>query len=165
MHEPQPTHTTGWESPADAESSQPVVAQAQVLVDGSGAGNVRATDEPISFWGGFDPATGTVIDHRHPLHGQVLTGTVFVVPHGKGSSTGSPVLLDALMQDTAPSAILLQRVDEIIALGGVVAEEFFDRTIPILVLDRSTFEQALIASFIRVDRGGNIRIWQEDAHD
>lgn len=131
--------------------------QAKVLIDGSAEGPVRASRDAISFWGGFDPATGEVIDRRHPLFGEILTDTVFVVPHGKGSSTGSPVLVDALLQGNAPAAIILNRVDEIIALGGVVYEEFFQQTMPILVLDDEAFTVVVEATYVRIESPG--RVW------
>jgi len=141
----------------------PTVVQAEVLLDGSSEGEVRASCVPLSFWGGFDPVTGTVIDHRHPLHAAVLTGHILVLPHGKGSSTGSPILVDALLQGTAPAAIVLNRVDEIIALGGVVYEEFFNQTMPILVLDDAAFELAANATYMQILTGGRVLIFNEGA--
>jgi cis-L-3-hydroxyproline dehydratase len=129
---------------------------ATVLVDGAASGPVRAAHDMISFWGGYDPDTGIVIDHRHSLSGQCLTGTIFVVPHGKGSSTGSAVLLDALVQGNAPAAILLNSVDEIIALGAVIFEEFFGRTIPIAVLPDDDFAIGLEADWITITAGGTV---------
>lgn len=129
---------------------------ATVLVDGAASGPVRAARDMISFWGGFDPVTGLVIDRRHSLSGQCLTGTVFVLPHGKGSSTGSAVLLDALVLGNAPAAILLNRVDEIIALGAVVSEEFFGRTIPVGVLADDAFAVASAATHIEISPGGAV---------
>lgn len=129
---------------------------ATVLVDGVASGPVSAARDTISFWGGFDPSTGIVIDRRHSLAGRCLTGTVFVLPRGKGSSTGSAVLLDALMQGTAPAAILLNRVDEIIVLGAVVYEEFFGGTLPVAVLRDDHFAVALEAARIDVMAGGTV---------
>jgi predicted aconitase with swiveling domain len=110
----------------------------------------------LSSWGGYDPATGVVIDRRHSLCGARLAGSVFVLPHGKGSSTGSAVLLDALMLGNAPAAILLNAVDEIIALGAVVFEEFFGKTMPIGVLGDEDFAVALAADRIEVQVGGTV---------
>ena len=131
-------------------------AAARVLVTGDADAAVRASREMLSLWGGVDPATGTVIDHRHPLCGQSITGTVLVLPKGKGSSTGSYVLLDSLVAGTGPAAIVLNRVDEIIALGAVVHEEFYGTTIPVVVLDDEAFEQALTARRIQVHRDGTV---------
>ena len=37
-----------------------------MLIAGEARGTVLALDEPLSFWGGFDAETGTVIDRAHP---------------------------------------------------------------------------------------------------
>ncbi|WP_091366753.1 aconitase X swivel domain-containing protein [Geodermatophilus telluris] len=127
-----------------------------MLVGGTAAAEVRATSEMLSLWGGVDPATGTVIDHRHPLCGQSITGTILVLPKGKGSSTGSYVLLDALVAGTAPAGIILREVDEIISLGAVVHEEFHGATIPVVVLDDEWFQMALTARRAEVRRDGTV---------
>lgn len=84
-----------------------------------------------------------------------------VLTHGKGSSTGSAVLLDALVQGTAPAAILLNSVDEILALGAVVCEEFFGRTIPIAVLPDDDFAIAMEADWITITAGGTVRAYAD----
>ena len=123
---------------------------------GEADADVTASREMLSFWGGVDPATGTVIDSRHPLCGRSITGTVVVLPKGKGSSTGSYVLLDSLVAGTGPAGIILNRVDEILALGAVVHEEFHGTTIPVVVLDDAQFEQALTARRAEVRRDGTV---------
>jgi len=138
----------------------PLRIEAKTLVEGTAQGPVCASKDRLSFWGGFDPDTGRVIDQRHSLFGYTLTGTVFVLPHGKGSSTGSPVLLDALIQGTAPAAILLNQVDEIIALGGVVADEFFNKSIPILVLEDSDYCVVEQAAYIRIEHRGLLKVFR-----
>ena len=40
--------------------------QGRPVVAGSAPGEALAADVPLSFWGGFDPDTGIVIDRRHP---------------------------------------------------------------------------------------------------
>lgn len=121
------------------------IQAAQVLVGGQASGEVRATRQMLSFWGGVDPATGVVIDQRHNLRGQSLTDTIVVLPKGKGSSTGSYVILDSLVAGVGPTGIVLNQVDEIISLGAVVHEEFNGRSMPVVVLDNSGFELALAA--------------------
>jgi cis-L-3-hydroxyproline dehydratase len=132
----------GAESSAAAGTT---IHAAQVLVAGEASGPVVASRQMLSFWGGVDPATGTVIDHRHPWRGRCLAGAIVVLPKGRGSSTGSYVLLDSLAAGVAPAGILTSQIDEIIALGVVVQEEFNGRGIPVLVLNDSDFEVALVA--------------------
>ena len=40
------------------------------------AGAALVLDEPLSLWGGIDPATGEIVDGRHPQRGQRVTGRV-----------------------------------------------------------------------------------------
>jgi predicted aconitase with swiveling domain len=97
-----------------------------------------------------------VLDHRHPLRGECLSGNVLVLPKGKGSSTGSAVLLDALVAGNAPSAIVMKEPDEIIALGVVVFEEFYGRTIPVIVLGDDDFTLALRSSYADISPDGTV---------
>jgi predicted aconitase with swiveling domain len=128
----------------------------RVLVAGAAAGQVAASRQELSFWGGVDPVTGTVIDRRHPLCGESIAQRVVVLPKGKGSSTGSYVLVDAWVGGTGPAAILLNQVDEIIALGAVVLEEFYGVSVPVFVLDDVSFEQALRARSAELLRDGTV---------
>ncbi len=76
----------------------------QPVATGSARGEAVAADVPLSFWGGFDPETGVIIDRRHPLAGQLASGRVLVIPSGRGSCSGSGVLLEAIHNGTAPAA-------------------------------------------------------------
>ena len=68
----------------------------RTLFAGSASGPVVRLDEPLSLWGGMDPATGTVIDRRHPQSGEDLAGRVVLMPSGRGSSSSSSVLAEAV---------------------------------------------------------------------
>ncbi len=90
---------------------------ARALVDGSATGFAIVLDEPLSFWGGMDPGTGRVL----------------VMPSGRGSSSSSSVLAEAIRAGTSPAAIVLLEPDPIVALGAVVARELYGRTVPVVV--------------------------------
>jgi len=104
-----------------------------VLVAGAARGPVLRLAEPLSFWGGVEPRTGRIIDRRHPQHGACVTGTVLVMPGGRGSSSSSTVLAEAIRLGTAPAAILLTEPDPIVALGAVVALELYGIAVPVLL--------------------------------
>ena len=95
------------------------------IVPGRGAGELLSAGVGLSFWGGVDAVSGTVIDRHHPLCGESVAGKVLAIPNGRGSCTGSQVVLELLLAGQAPAAILLRRPDQIIALGVIVAEELF----------------------------------------
>ena len=104
------------------------------LVDGSAAGPLLRLDEPLSFWGGLDPASGRIIDRRHPQHGLAVTARVLLMPGGRGSSSSSTVLAEAIRLGTGPAAILLTTPDPIIAVGALVAVELYGRVCPVVVV-------------------------------
>lgn len=109
------------------------------VVAGRAEGTLLVTTEPLSFWGGLDPATGEVIDRRHDLAGQRLSGRVLALPHGRGSCSASGVLLEAICNGTGPVALLTSRVDPIIGLGAILADELHQIVVPVIVLDPADF--------------------------
>lgn len=93
-------------------------------------------DEPLSLWGGVDPATGEIIDVHHPQHGAIVSGRVLVMPAGRGSSSSASVLAEAVRAGTAPAAIVLGEPDLILSIGSAVAEELYGVRVPVVVLSR-----------------------------
>ena len=112
----------------------------RAVVPGEATGQALVSHKPISFWGGVDPHTGEVIDLRHDRAGAVISGKVFVFPAGKGSSPGSAVLMEGIRNGTAPAAIINARLDPILALGAIVAEELYHKIVPVVVLAQADFE-------------------------
>lgn len=112
----------------------------RTLVAGEATGEVLVLDEPLSFWGGIDPATGEIIDVHHPQRGASVTGTILVMPGGRGSSSSSSVLAEAIRAGTAPAAIVLLEPDPIVALGAIVARELYARAVPVVTCDRVDLE-------------------------
>lgn len=130
----------------------------QPVVAGYAQGSAIILREPISFWGGIDPSSGEIIDRRVERSGQIVAGKVFVFPNGKGSSTGSAVLMESIHNGTAPAAIINVKVDSILALGSIVAEELYQRTIPIIVLPFSQFNDIAEDDLVTVFPDGTVLI-------
>jgi predicted aconitase with swiveling domain len=110
------------------------VPEGRTLVTGHAIGIALVLDEPLSFWGGLDPVTGALIDTHHPQLGANLAGRVLVMPSGRGSSSSSYILAEAIRAGTAPAAIVLREPDGIIALGAIVAHELYGAATPVVVL-------------------------------
>src|SRR5690349_20126103 len=108
-----------------------IVKSTSVIV-GRASGRVLASDVPLSFWGGVDPATGEVIDRHHPLTGQKLGGVVLLLPSGRGSCSGSGVLLELILSGNAPAALVFLEPEEILILGVIVERQIFDRSVPVV---------------------------------
>jgi len=105
----------------------------RALVPGIAEGDALTLAEPLSFWGGLDPTTGAIVDSRHPQSGQVVTGRVLVMPSGRGSSSSSTVLAEAIRLGTSPAAIVLREPDGILALGSIVARELYGAVMPVVI--------------------------------
>lgn len=120
---------------------------------GSAEGALLPADTGLSFWGGVEPFTGEVIDRHHPLSGSFLPGRVLAIPSGRGSCTGSSVMLEILLNGHAPAALLLAEPDEILTLGVLVAQALFGRSIPVLCLGREGFEQLSTGGWARIEDG------------
>lgn len=108
--------------------------QATCLVEGVGSGTALILDDPLSLWGGLDPKTGEITDRRHPQSGEIVTGKVLILPAGRGSSSASSILLEAIKAETTPVAIITSEVDGILVLGAVVAQEIYGQAPPVVVL-------------------------------
>jgi predicted aconitase with swiveling domain len=124
-----------------------------VLVDGNGIGAALVLDKPLSFWGGLDAETGRIIDHRHPQVGALVTSTVLVMEAGRGSSSASSVLAEAVRLRTAPAAIVMLEPDEIVALGAIIADELYGTRLPVVVVDREVFDSLGTGDLITIGNG------------
>jgi predicted aconitase with swiveling domain len=108
-----------------------MIAQAYAAGDAEGVALVLS--EPLSFWGGIDVDTGRIIDHTHPDLGTVITGSVLVMPGGRGSSSSSSVLAETIRRGTGPAAIVLSIPDPILTVGALVAQALYGTRCPIVV--------------------------------
>lgn len=122
----------------------------QNLVSGSSNGTLLLSDVALSFWGGVDPVSGQIIDQHHPLKGQNVAGKIVALPSGRGSCTGSSVLLELILNDRAPAAFIFSELEEILTLGVVVADHMFNKTLPIVQLTKSDFQQLSNGSYIQL---------------
>lgn len=128
------------------------------LVAGAARGAVLASSEPISFWGGWDPRTGEIIDRRHPLSGRNGAGTVLAIPFTRGSSTTTAILLESVRSGTAPVAVLCTSADPFLVLASVVAAELYGAVLPIVVLEGSDMVLLAAATEAVVEVSGRVRL-------
>jgi hypothetical protein len=104
----------------------------RVLVDGVATGELLRLTEPLSLWGGLDPETGLIIDRNHPQVGRSMTGAIVSMPHGRGSSSSSSVLAEALRMGTGPAGFVLEMPDSILVVGALVAHRLYGVVCPIV---------------------------------
>ncbi|CAI7642972.1 unnamed protein product [Penicillium bialowiezense] len=118
-------------------------------------GEILASNTALSFWGGVDPRVGIVIDSHHPLIGCSMKGKVLAIPGGRGSCSGSAVILELFLSESNPCALVFKREELILALGVIVAQEMFQKTIPVLQVSHKTFDTVLGLQKVQIN-GGHI---------
>ncbi|WP_283188302.1 aconitase family protein [Pseudomonas sp. PMCC200344] len=130
---------------------RPTSLTGRSLVAGAAQGALLFADVGLSFWGGVDPYSGEVIDRHHPLSGEHLAGRVLAIPSGRGSCTGSSVLMELISNGHAPAALVLAEPDEILTLGVLVAQTIFERSLPVRCIGREAFAALRGKAFARVE--------------
>lgn len=124
---------------------------ARPVIPGWAEGPALVSSEALSFWGDVDPATGCVTNPRHPLHGERLAGRVLVFPQGRGSCTTSNILLELIRTGHAPAAIVTRWVEPVLAVGPLVGEALYGRTIPMVTLEAEAFARIRTGDWLVVD--------------
>ena len=138
------------------------MAEAQLvraLTPGVARGPVLVLDEPLSFWGGLDPATGHVIDAHHPQAGATLAG-------GRArDAVGTRVELELLRASPRRSAPAPRRPRScsarptpIVALGAIVAAELYGIEVPVVVAPGAGLTTGDVVTVRADDDGGAHRL-------
>ena len=137
------------------------VIHGTALVEGGGSGPLLVSDTPLSFWGGYNQFTGEVIDRRHPLSGKIATGCMLAIPASRGSSTTTAVLLEAIRRGTAPAALITSQADTFLVLASVVADELYQKSIPVLALDAEAFKLLNSGQRAVLDQRGKLTVTEQ----
>ena len=132
--------------------------QGHSIVAGEADGTALVLQEPLSLAFGMSLETGRVADVRAPQLGALIAGQILVMPVGRGSSTASTVLAEAIRLGVGPMAIVLREVDEILAVGAIVARTLYGRVCPILVANTSDFGSIRTGDRIRIRTDGTYTI-------
>ncbi len=116
--------------------------------------------EPFGFWQGIDPATGQVINRRHPLLGHNLAGKAFVFTFGRGSTGNPGIFLEAVRNNVAPAAIINVRAEPMITLCSILSRHFYGRYIPVVdQLDDAFYQTVRTGDRLRIDgKAGTVEV-------
>ncbi len=114
---------------------------AVTLVQGRADGLTFVLEEPLSFWGGLDAASGQIIDRWHPQKGQSISGQILIMTAGRGSSSGSSVLAEAIRLGTGPAGIVLLTRDAIVTVGAMIASELYSTQCPVVLVQPADFSE------------------------
>ncbi|MEO0399744.1 MAG: DUF126 domain-containing protein [Pseudomonadota bacterium] len=116
--------------------------RARMLVNGAATGPLTALDNPISFWGGVDLATGKLSNPSHPQCGVSLRHAIVLMPHTIGSTAGPGALLELLAADLGPAAILLDEGDPAPVVASRVLSFIGETATPVGVLSKEGYAAA-----------------------
>ena len=132
------------------------MTRARLLTSGTAEGPVLSLDEPLSFWGAFEPRTGVIIDVHHPQRGACVTGTVLVMTETRGSGSAPGAIAEAIRLGTAPVAIVLAEPDINLAVGAEVAAALYGRHCVIACVTAEELEGLRAVGWIRIGEDGAI---------
>ncbi len=113
---------------------------------GQAEGEALVARTRLSFWGGFDPATGMITEKGNPLEGQTLKNRVVVFISTKGSSGTSNMLNLAKRFGAQPAAFINTELDCLAVIGCQV------HGIPMVTdLDQDPFAVIKTGDWVKVD--------------
>ena len=119
--------------------NQQTITAKMLLNPGYAQGQVLKLGESLSFWGGFDPNDGRILDHNHPQVGESISSKILVIPGSRGSAGTPGGIAEALRRKVGPAAILLLQADVNITIGAQAADFLYATSTPVLVLNDTDF--------------------------
>ena len=93
----------------------------KILVKGKAQGKILKSEIPINFLGSVDKKTSVVSDEHHDLFNKYLKNSILVFPSGVGSSVGAYTIYSIKSNNSAPLAMVCQKVDLTVATGCALA--------------------------------------------
>lgn len=123
---------------------------------GEARGEALVLDEPLSFWGGVDPATGRLIDQHHPQVGESVRGRVLVTPALRGSTSSASVLAECARLGTGPAALLSLAPDAMAVVAALVAGELYGRAFPVVVLEPDAYRSIQTGHLVAIGASGEV---------
>ena len=139
------------------ESAENIII-ADVLHPGWVRAELLVLDESLSFWGGFDPQSGAILDRHHPQAGQVVTAKVIAMPSSRGSAGTPAGVAESIRKRSGPVAVILGKRDVNITIGAMVAGYLYDLNRPVLVVEESDYDKLVSGQIVEISADGTIRI-------
>jgi predicted aconitase with swiveling domain len=134
------------------------VARGRVLVAGEARAAALRLDEPLSFWGGLDPADGRIVDRHHPQRGAVVAGRVLVMARTRGSTASAGTLAEAVRCGAGPAALVLGEPDVAVVMGLLAAAELYGSAVPVVVLGAEDLAGVPDAREVAVTADGEVAL-------
>jgi uncharacterized protein len=132
------------------------VIHGTALHAGEAEGPTLVLTEPLSFWGGFDPRTGFIVDASHPQRGVKLGGHILLMPETRGSGTAPGAIAEAIRLGTAPLGIIMMRPDINLAIGASVAQTLYGKACPVIAVTRMDYEMLADCQTLTINMAGSV---------
>ena len=87
-----------------------------------------------------------------------MTGKILLIPNGRGSCSGSGIMLEMIRQKTAPAALISIEAESIIALGSVIGKQLYGRVVPLYTLKREDYDSIATGEKVSIQEDGTISI-------
>jgi uncharacterized protein len=127
-----------------------------ILNAGVAEGPTLVLTEPVSFWGAFDPRSGTIIDVHHPQCGAAMAGYILLLPETRGSGGTPGGIAEAIRRQTGPLGIVLVSPDINLAIGASVAGKLYGRHCPVLTVGQGDYARLTTHRSLSIARDGTI---------
>ena len=130
----------------------------RVLVPGEVSAETLVLSAPLSFWGGYEPSTGQIIDQRHPQVGEHVCGKILIAPKARGSSGTPAGIAESIRAGVGPVGIVLKESDVNVAIGALVANRLYDISVPVICLSEEDYARVASARLVSIDADGWVSI-------
>jgi len=117
----------------------------KIIVKGKAKGIILKSNDPINFLGAVDKKSGIIHDKKYDIFNKSIKNSVFVFPHGIGSSVGAYTIFSLKSNNSAPVAMICQKADLTVASGCALAN------IPMIVISNDEFNSIEDGKEIQVD--------------
>ena len=107
----------------------------KILVKGKVEGTILKSQKPINFLGTVDKKTGIISEEHHDLFNKSIKDSILVFPYGIGSSVGAYTIYSIKSNNSAPLAMICEKVDLTVATGCALAN------IPLITVSEIEFSQ------------------------
>ena len=130
----------------------------RVLVAGEARGPALVLDQTLSFWGGFDPQEGRIIDVHHPQFGAQVANRVLCIPRSKGSAGTPGGIAETLRNGSGPLAFVLGESDANISVGVLVANRLYNLEVPVVRVPMTEMARIASGDEVAIDIAGRLSV-------
>ena len=117
----------------------------KIIVKGKAKGVILKSKNPINFLGSVDKKSGIIHNEKYDIFNKSIKDSVFVFPHGVGSSVGAYTIFSLKSNNTAPVAMICLKADLTVASGCALAN------IPMIIVSNDEFDSIEDGKEIQID--------------